>query len=257
MEPSWQPDPTERHQYRWWDGKGWTDIVADNGEEYVDPHGAPRPTPSGPPRKIVVSTTPEPGSWKPKDPTPWRGMKLPGAEGSTDDSPKPVAEPVEAPAGLEASAGTEVASDPRGPLDPTDQMPVGMGTKTPSRTVIDTTRSDLTRPDLSGPIYADEIVEAPRPFGRIIAAALVVVALVGGALYLWVFRSDTQTAQSENGVSTGKLVGLNDSYRLDVKLARGETVRFRVEGPPNRDLITYFLAPRATADAYEIGRAHV
>ena len=41
MEPSWQPDPTGRHQYRWWDGKGWTDIVADNGEEYVDPHGAP------------------------------------------------------------------------------------------------------------------------------------------------------------------------------------------------------------------------
>ncbi len=29
--PRWVPDPTGRHQYRYWDGEQWTDHVADNG----------------------------------------------------------------------------------------------------------------------------------------------------------------------------------------------------------------------------------
>lgn len=34
---SWEPDPTGRHQYRWWDGEQWTDQVADDGIQTVDP----------------------------------------------------------------------------------------------------------------------------------------------------------------------------------------------------------------------------
>ena len=34
---AWEPDPTGRHQYRWWDGEGWTDQVADDGVQTVDP----------------------------------------------------------------------------------------------------------------------------------------------------------------------------------------------------------------------------
>ena len=34
---SWEPDPTGRHQYRWWDGERWTDQVADDGVQAVDP----------------------------------------------------------------------------------------------------------------------------------------------------------------------------------------------------------------------------
>ena len=34
---SWEPDPTGRHQYRWWDGEEWTDQVADDGVQTVDP----------------------------------------------------------------------------------------------------------------------------------------------------------------------------------------------------------------------------
>ena len=34
---SWEPDPTGRHQYRWWDGERWTDQAADNGVQAVDP----------------------------------------------------------------------------------------------------------------------------------------------------------------------------------------------------------------------------
>jgi hypothetical protein len=36
-EPSWQPDPTGQHEWRWWSGKRWTEHVADHGEASVDP----------------------------------------------------------------------------------------------------------------------------------------------------------------------------------------------------------------------------
>ena len=35
--PGWYPDPAMRHQARFWDGVKWTDRVADNGIEGVDP----------------------------------------------------------------------------------------------------------------------------------------------------------------------------------------------------------------------------
>lgn len=31
VKPDWYPDPVKRHQYRYWDGRIWTDHVADNG----------------------------------------------------------------------------------------------------------------------------------------------------------------------------------------------------------------------------------
>jgi hypothetical protein len=36
-QPMWTHDPSGRHQYRWFDGKTWTDFVADNGQESHDP----------------------------------------------------------------------------------------------------------------------------------------------------------------------------------------------------------------------------
>ncbi len=35
--PAWLTDPTGRHQYRWWDGEEWTENVADDGVQSVDP----------------------------------------------------------------------------------------------------------------------------------------------------------------------------------------------------------------------------
>ena len=35
--PAWESDPTTRHQYRWWDGEKWTEHVADDGVQSVDP----------------------------------------------------------------------------------------------------------------------------------------------------------------------------------------------------------------------------
>ena len=36
---AWHPDPTGRHQHRWYDGAAWTDQVADNGANSTDPIG--------------------------------------------------------------------------------------------------------------------------------------------------------------------------------------------------------------------------
>jgi uncharacterized protein DUF2510 len=38
-QPSWHPDPTGRHEMRYWDGARWTDHVSDAGVQSVDPPG--------------------------------------------------------------------------------------------------------------------------------------------------------------------------------------------------------------------------
>jgi Septum formation/Protein of unknown function (DUF2510) len=47
--PGWNPDPTGRHEYRYWDGSTWTDDVSDNGVTAVDPVSAPVATGPGAP----------------------------------------------------------------------------------------------------------------------------------------------------------------------------------------------------------------
>lgn len=39
--PGWQPDPTGRHDHRYWDGSRWTDDVADAGVAAKDPYDGP------------------------------------------------------------------------------------------------------------------------------------------------------------------------------------------------------------------------
>ncbi|HEX6419655.1 MAG TPA: septum formation family protein, partial [Acidimicrobiales bacterium] len=39
--PGWNPDPTGRHEYRYWDGSSWTDDVADGGTTSTDPLSGP------------------------------------------------------------------------------------------------------------------------------------------------------------------------------------------------------------------------
>ena len=40
--PDWHPDPTGRHQYRYWDGTCWTEHVADDGLSSTDAIGPPQ-----------------------------------------------------------------------------------------------------------------------------------------------------------------------------------------------------------------------
>jgi hypothetical protein len=45
--PAWHPDPTGRHDHRWWDGTRWTEHVADAGVASVDPVEGPAPASGG------------------------------------------------------------------------------------------------------------------------------------------------------------------------------------------------------------------
>lgn len=58
--PGWLPDPTGRHQYRYWDGRNWTANVSDNGVVSNDPLQAPTP-----PTQVY---TPSPGPTAPSAP---------------------------------------------------------------------------------------------------------------------------------------------------------------------------------------------
>jgi uncharacterized protein YxjI len=42
----WFPDPLGRHEQRYWDGQQWTEHVASNGRQGVDPVGAPQQIPT-------------------------------------------------------------------------------------------------------------------------------------------------------------------------------------------------------------------
>lgn len=46
----WHPDPSGRHQYRWWDGAAWSEHVADKGVTATDTYDGPQlpPAPSKP-----------------------------------------------------------------------------------------------------------------------------------------------------------------------------------------------------------------
>ena len=71
---SWEPDPTGRHQYRWFDGEQWTDQVADDGVQAVDPVRAdeaelprdrPPLAPPPPPGSVPEESPPASGSGTP------------------------------------------------------------------------------------------------------------------------------------------------------------------------------------------------
>jgi hypothetical protein len=60
--PGWLPDPTTRHQYRYWDGTRWTDDVADGGVASTDALGEPPPSASdaGPTAEQTYPTAGDP-----------------------------------------------------------------------------------------------------------------------------------------------------------------------------------------------------
>ena len=39
VEPHWAPDPTRRHQFRYWNGTAWTEHVGDHGVQSTDAGG--------------------------------------------------------------------------------------------------------------------------------------------------------------------------------------------------------------------------
>jgi hypothetical protein len=94
MEPgtpaSWQPDPSGRHEHRYWDGRRWTDNVSDAGVTSTDALTAPtvdeeEPAPVVPTATPPTTTAPDP------DPTwaaPASTAAAPTAEPVADKAPK-------------------------------------------------------------------------------------------------------------------------------------------------------------------------
>jgi hypothetical protein len=69
--PAWYPDPTGRHDHRWWDGAAWTAHIADAGTAGIDPLGADMPDP--------IEGRPEP--------VPLVASTVAGVTGATDPDP--------------------------------------------------------------------------------------------------------------------------------------------------------------------------
>ncbi|MFA9445415.1 DUF4190 domain-containing protein [Egicoccus sp. AB-alg6-2] len=56
---AWHPDPTRKHDHRWWDGTKWTEHVADAGESKID-HLAPGDAPPAPTGGVPPTAEPDP-----------------------------------------------------------------------------------------------------------------------------------------------------------------------------------------------------
>lgn len=103
---SWEPDPFGRHQYRWFDGQGWTENVSDDGVVSAD-----APDPGG---------APPPGAAEP-EPTPAEpAAEEPPAEPQPPSEPVAAAPPPATPSGWEATGS-----------EPTTTMPPAGGAPPP------------------------------------------------------------------------------------------------------------------------------
>jgi len=102
-EAAWHPDPTGRHELRWWDGTEWTDNVSDQGVAGNDP--------LAPPAQPVVAT-PQPQWGAPATPfTP------------TPSGPPPIIEQVPGPDTQVYIPSTEPTSAYPPVADPTNMYP--------------------------------------------------------------------------------------------------------------------------------------
>jgi len=52
--PGWHPDPSGRHELRYWDGSRWSEHVSDSGQVAVDDLSAPSPTTTSPEPTLVA-----------------------------------------------------------------------------------------------------------------------------------------------------------------------------------------------------------
>lgn len=79
---SWQPDPEGRFEYRWWDGRAWTDQVSHQGRTGTAPMGAP---PQDPGAGGGAPQAGHPGQHEPQQVTPQGGDGFAGITGDLVD----------------------------------------------------------------------------------------------------------------------------------------------------------------------------
>jgi hypothetical protein len=104
---SWLPDPTGRHDHRYWDGSGWTDHVADAGVAGTDPFEA-LPPPPPPPPLPPPPPPPPPLDTAPSEPA--------------DDPTVPEPDPTDPTDATDATDVTEDATEPEDVVEPGDSI---------------------------------------------------------------------------------------------------------------------------------------
>jgi hypothetical protein len=183
----WYPDPTRRHEYRYWAGRAWTDAVADAGSTSSDPLVAPPPP--GAASDLPATTenvVTQPVRTAPSDSD---------ARGAPPGIPTG---PLEFAAGppMSPAASAEGATAPAAP-GPTDPGPTtGMPPPTPQHSWTPPARDPATLPasPVAFPVStAPTAVIPPQSPGRpsatwwVLAAVTVVVLLLGSAAswFVW------------------------------------------------------------------------
>ena len=89
---AWHPDPTGKHDHRWWDGERWTEHVADAGQASIDPLDAGGPSQTGTTGGSVAADEGASAGWAgeggdtatPDTATPDRGQHPDQADPSSD-----------------------------------------------------------------------------------------------------------------------------------------------------------------------------
>jgi Protein of unknown function (DUF2510) len=235
--PGWLPDPTRRHELRYWDGDLWTADVSDRGTMSFDPHDVP------------VTPPPSDATWGPPPPT---GAPPPADSDPPPDVPGRPVEPEAAPwpaPGVEPGAGR--ASEPEGTPSPfPDEGPAEAG-RGPTRptTGIDPTarfppRATTAEPPTASSWAGGELGRRRRSSGRLVVGLVVLVAALGAALAVVLVgdldgRSDepSPAASGDRDPSGRDATGAGggDGSRGDQVPAGSPTSRTSRTAPPSTD----------------------
>ncbi len=122
LAPGWNPDPTGRHEYRYWDGGRWTDDVSDHGVTGVDAMASDQTWTQYP----QTTQSPPTGPYPPAAPYPPMTQGPPTAPyGTGPYPPRDGADPT-------ATWGAGPPPGPAGPLGPSGQYPAPTGRSGPS-----------------------------------------------------------------------------------------------------------------------------
>ena len=116
MHPAWHPDPTGRHELRYWDGAQWTDHVSDRGVQAVSPL-YPEAGPVTTEPVISQAVTTEPVTTEPVTTEPVTAEPVISQAVTTEPEPTPVDPVTEVVAGP-PSYQPQLAAQPSQPSQP-------------------------------------------------------------------------------------------------------------------------------------------
>lgn len=183
---SWQPDPTGRHDHRYWDGSRWTEHVADAGVSATDPyegtHAPPESTDEAAPAAEAETAAAEP-EVGPTDDTPTSGEPTitgPAVDAPTVETPAAEAPTAEAPAVEAPTAEVPTAEAPTAEA-PTAEAPAVEEPAEPTAPMAATPMAAATSDEPTAPIDAGASEAIPEPTAEVpLATAPLATEPAGG-----------------------------------------------------------------------------